>query len=292
MHRHVVAPVETARGLLQEECDQVAAEKRAFGRFEDRLADIDPEAFRISRGVNAPAARTVVRPAGGGGSDPLATVREAYRATVMAVDHFEAVYDETLGEHVASELGRDIAVGVIGGDSSGFTASFKGTLVGAVREARTSRGRLLDSFERERTSLDTAHRDLRDIVDGTSDLTDSLGRSRTTGNGRPTGDGRPTGETGDIEERRYTGMRRASRAEQPDVDIPPCLADLRERCESVAADRQAALARRVTDGNTLDGHALCEYLYQEADWTYPVLTATTTLAADLDAVGRHLDSDG
>lgn len=286
MHRHVVAPVETARGLLQEERDQVAAEKRAFARFEDRLDDIDPEASRISRGVNAPAARTVVRPVGSGGSDPLATVREAYRATVMAVDHFEDVYDETLGEHVASELGRDLAVGVIGGDSSGFTASFKRTLLSAVREARTSRGRLLDSFERERTSLDTARRDLRDIVNGATDLTDAEGRSRTIGKGRTAGNGRPTGEIGGTEE------RRAPRSERPGADANPCLADLRERCESVAADRQAALVRRVTHGSTLDGHALCEYLYQEADWTYPVLTATTTLAADLGAVGRHLDSGG
>jgi len=53
-----------------------------------------------------------------------------------------------------------------------------------------------------------------------------------------------------------------------------------ERLDDVLQTRQSVLDKR-TSVAYLDGHNLCEYLYSEGPWTYPVLTAVARL---LDSV--------
>lgn len=48
------------------------------------------------------------------------------------------------------------------------------------------------------------------------------------------------------------------------------------RLETVAQDRQETIRTRRT-GQFLEGHALCQYLYQDTSWTYPVLTAVARI---------------
>lgn len=50
--------------------------------------------------------------------------------------------------------------------------------------------------------------------------------------------------------------------------------DVTERLDDLARERQELLRSRTTSVRT-DGHDLCEYLYRDHEWTYPVLTATT-----------------
>lgn len=47
-----------------------------------------------------------------------------------------------------------------------------------------------------------------------------------------------------------------------------------ERLETLADQRQTSLSRRRSKLKR-DGHELCEYLYRDEAWTYPVLTAVT-----------------
>lgn len=44
--------------------------------------------------------------------------------------------------------------------------------------------------------------------------------------------------------------------------------------DDLAQSRQALIQRRDPLSRT-DGHEVCEYLYREPEWTYPVLTAVT-----------------
>jgi hypothetical protein len=44
--------------------------------------------------------------------------------------------------------------------------------------------------------------------------------------------------------------------------------------DDLAQSRQSLIQRRDPTSRT-DGHDICEYLYRDAEWTYPVLTAVT-----------------
>ncbi|MFB6142965.1 MAG: hypothetical protein ABEJ30_06445 [Halorientalis sp.] len=58
-------------------------------------------------------------------------------------------------------------------------------------------------------------------------------------------------------------------------------ADVEQRLDAVARQRQATLAtRRPLSGTS--GHDLCQHCYDEYDWTYPVLTAVTRLRERFD----------
>jgi hypothetical protein len=50
--------------------------------------------------------------------------------------------------------------------------------------------------------------------------------------------------------------------------------DVEEKLDALAESRQETLRNRPRTTRT-DGHDLCQYLYQDANWTYPVLTALT-----------------
>jgi hypothetical protein len=50
--------------------------------------------------------------------------------------------------------------------------------------------------------------------------------------------------------------------------------EVTDRLDDLAADRQKMLRNR-TAGVRTDGHDLCEYLYRNQEWTYPVLMAIT-----------------
>jgi hypothetical protein len=51
--------------------------------------------------------------------------------------------------------------------------------------------------------------------------------------------------------------------------------------EAIAADRQETIHRHHSV-SAIDGHDLCEYLYADQPWTYPVLLALSRLRDELD----------
>jgi hypothetical protein len=58
-----------------------------------------------------------------------------------------------------------------------------------------------------------------------------------------------------------------------DTQIPHWYANtFTERLFQLAANKQEMLRSHQSLGR-LDGHSLCEYLYADEPWTYPVLTA-------------------
>ncbi len=78
---------------------------------------------------------------------------------------------------------------------------------------------------------------------------------------------------------------RATLAEMIDaVDGPAASgryrSEFEDRLEEATRTRQEEIHRRFPRTGA-DGHDLCQYLYREPDWTYPVLTAVTRVNATL-----------
>ena len=98
-------PIDAARRALQRERRQLRDEREALKAFGKRVAEID---------TASPAAGHQRFPLAGAGSTGLQSVREAYADTVMDVPHYELAYDESLPEHMAGELGEELAAAVTG----------------------------------------------------------------------------------------------------------------------------------------------------------------------------------
>lgn len=81
----------------------------------------------------------------------------------MSVDHYDAVYGESLVENAASELGADLTTALRG--RIPFSPAFKAALHDAVTEAQAERERFLETLRTETESLADAKAALGDIVD-------------------------------------------------------------------------------------------------------------------------------
>lgn len=220
LRQHVLSPLATAERTLAAEQTEVTAERDGFETFAEHLETIDPVR---KRPVPGPP-----RPLGGRDStvDRLDRVRTAYRETVMSVSHYNDVYGESLVEHVAAECSDDLAAGLRPDTSVSFTATYKSGLRSAAAHAAQVRGLYLETLDREATSIETARRELTELLDQLDTTT-----------------------------------------------VPEWYhARFAARLETVAHDRQETIRSRRTS-TFLEGHALCEWLYQDASWTYPVLTA-------------------
>lgn len=80
----------------------------------------------------------------------------------MAVDHYDAVYDELLAVNVAAEFGADVATALR--SDLPFTPAFERTLHDAATAARTEREQFGEMLQREHRSLVDAHDALDDVV--------------------------------------------------------------------------------------------------------------------------------
>lgn len=170
MNRHVLAPIGTALDRVADERSEVDAERDAFAAF---AARVDACPARAEPTVTAPDPAASVRTTGldaVADAQPTARVRRAYRETVMAVDHYEAVYGEPLAVDVAAEFGADVATALC--RDVQFTPPLKRALSDAATSARADRERFGEVLQRERRSLADAQSALDDIVSHPGDHPD------------------------------------------------------------------------------------------------------------------------
>jgi len=146
LRRHVLAPLATAESVLEQEYEELEAERRAFEQFRGRVAAVET----VSTPSAAPATRAHLREVR---SRAAERVRCAYRETVMSVAHYDEVYGESLIENIAAELSRDIAAGLRRDAHLQFTPFFKRTLLTAVASAIDQRKTFCDILDGERDSL-------------------------------------------------------------------------------------------------------------------------------------------
>jgi hypothetical protein len=144
----VTAHLDNAMDRVVEERRRTAAERDAFNQFANRVAGMEPTAPPVGAPVG------YGRPTQEGGTlfearcpavDMLATVQTAYQETVMAIEHLETEYDESLPVHMAAEYGDDMAAAVTDGDI--LTPLLQATLVMAAQQAASQRETLCGALD-------------------------------------------------------------------------------------------------------------------------------------------------
>jgi hypothetical protein len=173
-YEYALAPIERAEERVDRERRETSDELRALDRFAERVESTQTASCEPPP---SPAIATVqqVRPASG----QLESMREAYRETIMSVDHYERVYDEPLRENVEAELGPDIASGLCSDDAA-FTPQFKRALLAAVATTRETREEYLGILQAETDSLSKA----RSVLEGVAETLSSCSGGRASkGNG-------------------------------------------------------------------------------------------------------------
>lgn len=235
--------VSAARAEVAEERSRTATEQDAFARFARQVARLDPSrpAPQTTRadGMGVAAAVSSHSPPDRG----LEAVREAYRATVMAMPHYEEEYDESMARHMREEFGGEVATAV--SDGPGLTPELRQALMDRAREAAIERDRLMRRLDREAESLDAADDQLASI---TAELEAAEGSS--------------------LDE---LGFERL-------VDEWNRLGELESRVSRLLGRRQETLGSNGLSGRGAGQQSLYEYLYADLDTTFPILSDGSVLA--------------
>lgn len=240
--------VRNATTAIKRECAVVASERRALARFADRLDDVPTS--QLSRSVQGSVV-TASSPTTGGG---MAAVEDAYRETVMAVDHYEADYDEPFGEHLASEFGEQVASAVLTNDR--LSPQVKSALLTGAREGCQKRSRYIETLtaERERIARDG------ELFESVAEECDAADGDR---------------------------LRRCSFDELQ--DRLEGLHRQREVLSERLTARQEQLHEGIAFGWTRrDAESINRYLYADLDTTYPVLADGTALLNRIKEIESRL----
>ncbi|MGM0446964.1 MAG: DUF7260 family protein [Methanobacteriota archaeon] len=269
-------PIRAARAALRVERRRVVDEREAFRAFRGRVSSI-PDVSGSAGGSDSSAADGFAGVGGavggaiGGGvgrrgdataspGSRLVAVRDAYRATVMSVPHYEAEYDDTYERSVAEEFGPELAYALTRTDC--FHAEYKRSLLSAVETAIQEREAFLDAVESEIESVERAASRLEPIRGEIEAIEDELGAEG--------------GDAAAIGFGALDACRTRTEA-------------LRADCDRIAARRQRVLAdheRRLALGGDLD---LPGYCYQDLDVTYPVLAAVGTVGDQIERLRNRIE---
>lgn len=230
------------------ERDRIREKVEAFGEFRERVADVsvggDSEGGPSARssGATPSGSALAVRSSSTSAADGAATVREAFRETVLP--YADA---DSMQEAMADELSPELTA-ALSPAAGGVTRGLQRQLVSRADERRRECRLLADGIEGERERV-------RDVAAELDRITDWLAEADQT----------PLLQLG-FEELRARHDR---------------LSSFRETCDSLAAERQAAVRSTRSDGLTGIREAeLVDHLYAEFADDHPVLADL----AELDAV--------
>jgi hypothetical protein len=181
-------------------------------------------------------------------------VRNAYRETVMSVPHYEDDYDQSLGDHLATEFSPELASTLATADA--LIPPVQETLLTGCQQATDGRTTLLSALDREADNLQHAR-----------DALEAMQTSLTEMNQQPI--------------TAWTTNEIISTYEQ--------LVDFETQCDELAAERQTELrSHRIPGPNPAD-EQLNEYLYESLPVTYPVLANLAEFDSLLHTARQHLE---
>lgn len=163
VRERVLAPVRNARGRVETERSEVVAERRAIEAFVERVESLST-ALRADAGARTPRTGTVALGTNAPDAD-LAAVRSAYRETIMAVDHYDAAYGDSLPESLAAEFGPELAVAIGDGAGGTFTPQLRGALLEAAAESLDDRATFVEALDGELASLRAAESALEELLE-------------------------------------------------------------------------------------------------------------------------------
>lgn len=235
--------VNEARAELAAERSRTSTEQEAFARFARQVAGVEPSAgtYQLTSTDGGASAVSVADPPPP--DDRLETVRDAYRETVMAMDHYEAEYGEPLARNLREEFGEEIAMAVMNGDQ--LTPELKNVLVERAREAAHERERLRYRLDREADALESAHDELQTVGAAVQEA-----------------------EQRALADRGYREL----------VDEWNRLGELESRISRLLTRRQEALQSRRLSGGADPWRSIRSYLYGDLGTTFPVLSDGAALA--------------
>lgn len=227
--------VREAKPVVDEERERTEAEREAFTRFSERIARMDAT-HRPPSGGGTGDGGTVVMDVGTTDTR-LRAIVQAYRETVLQVDHYDEEYDQPAGEHMADEFGTEIASSVLRGRA--FTPQLRDTIVEAGIEASQQRDSLVRTLSSESEALTRAERVMNEVESELDTVIDG-------------------------------SLHRFSFEELTDAWVH--VRGLERRCEDLLRDRQHRIHHgHVVGLRTLDGKRLHRYLYRSLDAHHPVL---------------------
>jgi hypothetical protein len=256
------APVRAARRRATKEERELRAERTAYDRFRQTVADLDVDAPTTASGGTAAgglATVTSMLPSVGGSSATCEDVRGAFAETVRPHSVADVQADESLLATIRAELGDDLAVALAAGTDVTFDAALRSSILETVDDRLVEIDAVLDALEREVASLEA----VADHVIGTVDWLAAV-------------------DSDPLDALSFDALR----ARHADI------AAKREATDDVAADRQSFLRARTAGGVDCDvAHdGVSQYLHG-AD-TYPALDALARTSRVLDdcqrAVRAHL----
>lgn len=241
--------IRRAPKLVAEERERLREEREAFSAFADRVERV-PVATRAD-GCRSTGGSWMAGTRTRGG---LQSVHDAYRQSVMAVDHYETDYDESLEEHMATELSPELAATVVNG--SHVTPALRRSLAESARNAARDREVIIDNLDDECTDLEAAADRLCGIVNQ-FEVTQ--------------GDG--------LAERTFPDLQTRWRR----------LENLQTESEAVLDRRQHQLRQQssVCLAHDRSPVAVSTYLFNDLDADFPVLATGTKLLERIETEKQH-----
>ncbi|QKY19152.1 hypothetical protein B4589_001700 [Halolamina sp. CBA1230] len=244
------ANVRAAREAIRAEYEAITAEQDALSAFASRVKQLSaagPTSTVEGGGVGVVGATK-------GGSGGMAQVREAYRETVMDVDHYERDYGESLPVSLAKEFGDGVAGAVLANDT--LSPQVKRAVIASVDEGHTRRERYLDTLDTEAERLAEAG----EVLESAASRSEAVDGDRL---------------------RRRSFEELQERYERLDAE--------RDSLEATLERRQEQIQEGVTFGwQRRDSESVYRYLYRDVDATYPVLADGTRVLARMDEVESRL----
>ena len=244
------ANVRAAREAIHAEYEAITAEQDALSAFASRVKQLSaagPTSTVEGGGVGVVGATK-------GGSGGMAQVREAYRETVMDVDHYERDYGESLPVSLAKEFGDGVAGAVLANDT--LSPQVKRAVIASVEEGHTRRDRYLDTLDTETERLAEAG----EVLESAAARSEAVDGDRL---------------------RRRSFEELQERYERLDTE--------RDSLEATLERRQEQIQEGVTFGwQRRDSESVYRYLYRDVDATYPVLADGTRVLARMDDVESRL----
>lgn len=145
-----------ARDAYLEERRRVRAEADALESFTDRVRGLTSD----QPATASPGTPIAIASQSTTGSD-VTSVCDAYRETVMAVDHYAEDYDEPLPEHMQSEFGPDLTNAVLSGGP--LPPGLQQGLVAAAETGIREREAFLEELATEFDALSESAEPLKSI---------------------------------------------------------------------------------------------------------------------------------
>jgi len=252
--------IELARTRIQVEQEAVGAKLEAFETFVDRVADVPTEPTpSLSPGITATAGAQFQTNAST--DDQCHTVRTAFNETIRPHSVADMDSSESLLATIQSEFTDSIAVALAPTTETPFSADLKRMIITEANARQTEIAVFRRALAREETHLEAAAESIDDIVRWITDADET-----------------PLTDLGfdPLKQRHET------------------LTDHRDRCETLAQQRQAFL-QKTTNKNVEAGiqhRDLVQYLYEDIPVEYPLLTTVVRLDAVCEtcqrAIRQHL----